>query len=43
VGHYPPYAEYFVLQSIERDFPPRLDRFFGSVEHRTCDTCGVIM
>jgi len=34
------YEEYFVLDSIERDFPPVFDRFYGSVEARTCDACG---
>jgi len=34
------YEEYFILDSIERDFPPVFDRFYGSVEARTCDACG---
>jgi 3-hydroxyanthranilate 3,4-dioxygenase len=34
------YEEYFVLDSIERDFPPVFDRFYGSVQARTCDACG---
>jgi 3-hydroxyanthranilate 3,4-dioxygenase len=33
------YEEYFTLQSIERDFPPVFDRFYGSREARTCDAC----
>ena len=34
------YEEYFVLGSIEHDFPPVFDRFYGSPEARTCDACG---
>lgn len=34
------YEEYFVLDSIEHDFPPVFDRFYGSVAARTCDACG---
>lgn len=34
------YEEYFVLQDIENDFPAVFDRFYRSVEHRTCDACG---
>ncbi|HEY4146127.1 3-hydroxyanthranilate 3,4-dioxygenase [Pinirhizobacter sp.] len=34
------YEEYFILDSIERDFPPVFDRFYGSVQARTCDACG---
>lgn len=34
------FEEHFVLDSIEDDFPPVFDRFYGSVEARTCDACG---
>ena len=34
------YEEHFVLDSIERDFPPVFERFYGSREARTCDACG---
>jgi 3-hydroxyanthranilate 3,4-dioxygenase len=37
------YEEYFTLTNIETDFPPVFDRFFGSVEHRTCEACGAVM
>ncbi|MGH8126943.1 MAG: 3-hydroxyanthranilate 3,4-dioxygenase [Gammaproteobacteria bacterium] len=37
------YEEYFVLKSIEKDFPPVFDRFFGNAEHRTCKACGTVM
>jgi 3-hydroxyanthranilate 3,4-dioxygenase len=34
------YEEYFHLHDIEKDFPPVFDRFYSSVEHRTCRQCG---
>lgn len=34
------YEEYFVLDSIEHDFPPVFERFYGSTEARTCAACG---
>ena len=34
------YEEYFHLHDIEQDFPPVFDRFYSSVEHRTCKACG---
>jgi 3-hydroxyanthranilate 3,4-dioxygenase len=34
------FEEYFVLDSIEHDFPPVFDRFYGSIEARTCKACG---
>ena len=34
------YEEYFVLDSIERDFPPVFERFYGSRDARTCSRCG---
>ena len=34
------YEEYFQLQDIENDFPPVFDRFYGSTEKRTCESCG---
>src|SRR5690606_12783964 len=34
------YEEFFQLQDIEQDFPPVFDRFFASVEKRTCGNCG---
>ena len=37
------YEEYFVLKSIEKDFPPVFDSFFGDVEKRTCKQCGAVM
>ena len=34
------YEEYFMLDSIERDFPPVFERFYGSSKARTCEACG---
>ena len=34
------YEEYFVLDSIEKDFPPVFDRFYRSLDARTCGQCG---
>lgn len=37
------YEEYFELTDVETQFPPVFNRFFGSLEHRTCDKCGTVM
>jgi 3-hydroxyanthranilate 3,4-dioxygenase len=34
------FEEYFDLDSIERDFPPVFERFYRSVDARTCRQCG---
>jgi len=34
------YEEFFVLRSIEQDFLPVFERFYGSIEKRTCAACG---
>jgi len=34
------YEEFFALENIERDLPPVFERFYGSVERRTCAACG---
>ena len=34
------YEEYFHLHSIERDFPPVFERYYRSLDARTCKTCG---
>ncbi len=36
------YEEYFHLHDIEKDFPPVFDRFYSSVERRTCKQCGYL-
>ena len=36
------YEEFFVLHDIERDFPAVFDRFYRSLEHRTCKRCGAV-
>ena len=35
--------EYFVLESIEKDFIPVFKEFYGSEDMRTCDKCGTVM
>ncbi len=37
------YEEYFHLENIETQLPPVFERFYGSVEHRTCGACGTVM
>jgi len=34
---------YFVLNDIEKDFFPRFREFYGSLELRTCKSCGHVM
>jgi len=34
------YEEFFTLQNIETDFPAVFDRFYRSLEARTCKQCG---
>ena len=34
------YEEFFYLQDIELDLPPVFDRFYASLEHRSCQQCG---
>jgi 3-hydroxyanthranilate 3,4-dioxygenase len=34
---------YFVLNNIEQDFLPRFREFYGSLDMRTCKSCGHIM
>ena len=37
------YSEYFELKNIETQFPPVFERFFSSLEHRTCKHCGAVL
>ncbi len=37
------YEEHFALTNIETQFPPVFDRFFSSLERRTCRHCGQVM
>ena len=37
------YEEFFPLTDIETQFPPVFERFFGSLERRTCKRCGTVM
>ena len=34
------YEQFFELVDIERDFPAVFERFYRSIEHRTCRSCG---
>ena len=36
------YEEHFELTNIETQFPPVFDRYFGSLEHRTCRHCATV-
>lgn len=36
------FEAYFPLQSIEHDFPPVFERFYRSLEARTCPACGTV-
>ena len=37
------YEEYLYVDDIVGQLPPVFDRFYGSVENRTCDQCGNVM
>ncbi|MFZ1731258.1 MAG: 3-hydroxyanthranilate 3,4-dioxygenase [Bacteroidota bacterium] len=37
------YEEYFPLENIVTQFPPIVNRFYGSDEHRSCKSCGAVM
>src|SRR5579863_3693944 len=37
------YEEFFQLTDIERQFPALFERFYGSLERRTCANCGAVM
>ncbi|MDB9774716.1 3-hydroxyanthranilate 3,4-dioxygenase [Vicingaceae bacterium] len=37
------FDDYFVLNSIEKDFIPVFRQFYGSEELRTCKECGTVM
>jgi 3-hydroxyanthranilate 3,4-dioxygenase len=36
------YEEHFPLTNIETQFPPVFARYYGSVERRTCRSCGTV-
>jgi len=36
------YEEFFVLGSIEKDFPAVFQRYYDSLDARTCKRCGVV-
>ncbi len=37
------YDEYFQLENIVTQFPPIVNRFYSSEEHRSCKKCGAVM
>lgn len=37
------YEEYFPLKDIEKDFQGVFERYYTSVENRTCKKCGTVM
>lgn len=37
------FEEFFELTDIEKQFPPLFERFYGSLERRTCGRCGAVM
>lgn len=37
------YEERFELTNIESQFPPLFQRFYGSVQRRTCRACGAVL
>jgi len=37
------YEEFFELTDIEKQFPALFERFYGSLERRTCAQCGAVM
>lgn len=37
------YEEYFQLTNIETDFQGVFERFYTSLDNRTCDQCGAVM
>lgn len=37
------YEEYFPLVNIEKDFQGVFERFYTSLDHRTCKQCGTVM
>jgi len=37
------YESYFELKSIEKDFLPVFEKFYGSKDLRTCSNCGTVM
>jgi 3-hydroxyanthranilate 3,4-dioxygenase len=37
------YEEFIEVTNIETQLQPVFERFFGSIEHRTCRSCGTVM
>jgi 3-hydroxyanthranilate 3,4-dioxygenase len=41
--HHPLYEERMHVSDIETQLQPVFDRFYGSIDHRTCSQCGTVM
>ena len=41
--HHKLYEEYLYISDIVGQLPPIFERFYGSVENRTCEKCGTVM
>src|SRR5690606_4743486 len=41
--NHPLYSEYLHVSDIVAQLPPVFERFYGSIEHRTCRACGHVM
>jgi 3-hydroxyanthranilate 3,4-dioxygenase len=39
---YPLHAEYLHVSDIEKQLPPVFDRFYHSLQNRTCQACGAV-
>ena len=39
---YPLHAEYAHISDIEQQLPPIFERFYGSLQNRTCEACGAV-
>ena len=37
------YEEYIPVNDIVKQLPPIFEKFYGSLEHRTCKQCGHVM
>lgn len=41
--HHVLYSEYLYVSDIVQQLPPIFERFYGSLERRTCKNCGAVM
>ena len=40
---HPLYSEYLHISDIVTELPPVFDRYYSSLQHRTCKHCGQVM